>query len=436
MSDLFRISKALQIALLATYVACALCNSAHAGNTHYFTLHQAGAGEARGWLWPILLAIAVGLAGAFFWQRKILRILLPCLLLPSTFADGAPVSKVKPDEDVMFFPTIAYRAADGTNWNVEIHGCVYEPDKRFVELALLTAALELDRVKMTPAEYALFKERSRLFMVDHKGGRTIVFRVAGREFGSGTSRADGQFFAIISLSDAEEKQFEREGARIAAVLPPKDKREFAVQVKLLNPSGITVISDIDDTVKITGVHDRKATLRNTFLEPFKAVPGMAAAYQRWAHAACAQFCYVSASPWQLFQPLSEFIRTNGFPTGPFYLKNFRWKDKSFFALFEGPEIYKPLVIEPLLVRFPERLFVLVGDSGERDPEIYGALARSHPQQVVRIFIRDVTGQASDSERYRSAFRDLPPAMWKVFRDPAEIEGEELLLGQKRFPISR
>ena len=337
---------------------------------------------------------------------------------------AAQTSALKLDEDIVFYPTVAYRAADGTNWNVEIHGCVYEPDKRMVELALLTGALELDRVKMTPAEYGLYKERARLFMVDHKGGRKIVFRAAGREFASGKSRADGQFFAIVRLSDAEEKQFEREGTKFTALLPPKDKRDFMGQATIMNPTGITVISDIDDTIKITGVHDRKATLRNTFLEPFKPVPGMAAAYQHWAQTTDAQFCYVSASPWQLFQPLSEFIRTNGFPAGPSYLKNFRWKDKSFFALFESPEKFKPIVIEPLLARFPERRFVLVGDSGQRDPEIYGALARSHPQQVARIFIRDVTGKPTDAARYQAAFRDLPPRMWRVFHDPAEIAGQE------------
>ena len=130
--------------------------------------------------------------------------------------------------------------------------------------------------------------------------------------------------------------------------------------------------------------------------------------------------YVSASPWQLFLPLSEFVRSNGFPAGTFYLKNFRLKDRSFGSLFQNPEEYKPAVIEPLLKQFPNRRFVLVGDSGERDPEVYGALARRFPKQVMRIFIRNVTNEASGSERYERAFHDLPAARWQVFREPAEI----------------
>jgi phosphatidate phosphatase APP1 len=168
------------------------------------------------------------------------------------------------------------------------------------------------------------------------------------------------------------------------------------------------------------VHDRKATLRNTFLNPFQAVPGMAEVYRAWAERTGAQFCYVSASPWQLFLPLSGFVSSNGFPAGMFYLKSFRLKDESVFSLFQNPERYKPAVIEPLLKQFPRRQFVLVGDSGERDPEIYGRLARQYPRQVARIFIRNVSGEPGGAPRYKNAFRDLPSELWKVFQDPSEI----------------
>jgi len=99
------------------------------------------------------------------------------------------------------------------------------------------------------------------------------------------------------------------------------------------------------------------------------------------------------------------------------MKSFRVKDSSFLSLMESPERYKPPVIEELLRQFPKRRFVLVGDSGEKDPEIYGALARKHPSQVIQIFIRDVTGEPPDSARYRKAFRDLPDGLWQVFQKP-------------------
>jgi len=329
------------------------------------------------------------------------------------------VSNLKRDQEIVFFPTLACRS--GTNcWDLTIHGCVYERDKRTVALLLIRTALGLNHVSLTAAETKVFAERARLFMVDHKAGRKIVVRIGETEFTLPKTGANGDFSTIIQLSDAQVEKLRNLSAALQAVLPVKDSRVFKGDLSFFDDAGVIVISDIDDTIKITQVLDRKATLRNTFLEPFRPVPGMADVYQRWAEKAGAQFCYVSASPWQLYSPLADFVRSNGFPAGVFYLKSFRWKDETLFNLFEGPEKYKPGVIDPLMKRFPNRRFVFVGDSGERDPEIYGALAREHPQQVAKILIREVRDEGSGTNRFKSAFRELPPTLWKVFREPSEI----------------
>jgi phosphatidate phosphatase APP1 len=78
-------------------------------------------------------------------------------------------------------------------------------------------------------------------------------------------------------------------------------------------------------------------------------------------------------------------------------------------------------IEPLLKDFPDRRFVLIGDSGEKDPEIYGAMARKHPEQIARILIRDVTGQSAGATRYTRAFVDVPKDHWRIFKEPSEIQ---------------
>ena len=162
-------------------------------------------------------------------------------------------------------------------------------------------------------------------------------------------------------------------------------------------------------------------LRHTFLREFQCVPGLADFYQALARSNHAAFHYLSASPWQLYGPLAEFVRANRFPAGTFALKQFRWKDKSVFDLFANPEQYKPRVIEPLLRQFPKRKFVLIGDSGERDPEIYAGLARQYPEQIVRSLSRDVTGQSAGADRYTKAVREVPPAKWQVFRAPDELK---------------
>jgi phosphatidate phosphatase APP1 len=64
-----------------------------------------------------------------------------------------------------------------------------------------------------------------------------------------------------------------------------------------------------------------------------------------------------------------------------------------------------------------RSLVLVGDSGEHDPEIYGNVARLYPKRVRRIFIRAVKGEKTDDQRFIKAFKGVPREKWLVFTDP-------------------
>ena len=335
-------------------------------------------------------------------------------------AVAAQWSEIKADEEVVFFTTMGSRAAADSGWDLDIRGCVYEPERWRSALGLLEEALELKNSRMTRAEEARFKERARLFMVDHERGKRIVVRIGGRDFSLRKSRADGQFFGQAHISDEEARQAGGQRVTIHAVLPPVDRRGFRGQVELMEPTGVTIVSDIDDTIKVTEVTSRSAMLRNTFLETFKPVPHMAEVYRAWAGEPGARVCYLSASPWQLFTPLSEFIQTNRFPAGAVLLRDFRWKDQSFFNLFTRADVYKTSAIEDLLRRFPQRRFVLVGDAGERDPEIYADLARKHPEQITRIFIRDLTGATPQTERYEKLSRDLPAGLWWIFSDAAKL----------------
>lgn len=335
-------------------------------------------------------------------------------------ATTAAASDIKKDEVVVFYPTIGQRVAKGAEWELEIHGCVYEPEKRAAALAAFRAAIEL-KTELSQAEEAVFNERARAFMVDHERGKTISVHLGGKTYEIGKTAANGHVMGRVRVPADEVEKLRRGADRLTfyAVMPDGDRRNFAGEVHLLEDTGTSVISDIDDTIKVTQVNDRSALLANTFVRPFKPVEGMAGAYQAWA-AKGAKLHYVSASPWQLYAPLADFVLGTDFPAGTFHLKEFRWKDESFFKLFESPEKYKLATIEPLMRRFPKRQFVLVGDSGEKDPEVYGALARKYPKQVARILIRDVTNEPATADRYRPVFKGLPEKLCVVFRDPKEI----------------
>lgn len=336
-------------------------------------------------------------------------------------------SDVKRDERIVFFPTIGQWMQDEAVWKLDIHGSIYEPESRRTLAAAIRRALGIEEDKLTPAEKATVTERIKLFLVDKERSKKVSIRVGEKLHKLGTSSANGHFNAALELGADELKRMTPETRRHDAIVRfqveanPRRFRHEGGEVHLIGETGLSVISDIDDTIKVSEVRDRKAMIRNTFVRPFQPVPGMAEVYQSWAKSAGASFHYVSASPWQLYLPLSEFTHRNGFPAGTWHMKMFRVKDRSAFVLFTSPEQYKPEVIGSLLKRFPQRRFVLVGDSGEKDPEIYGDLARKHRQQVTRILIRDVTGESSDSVRYEKAFKDLPPPLWQVFKESAEIE---------------
>ena len=351
------------------------------------------------------------------------RYLRSCVLFSLLAATAA--STIKRDETVVFFPSIGGRAKGGETWEMEIHGWIYEPERRALTLTLLRKLLDIDE-DLAAGEKAIFEDRVRAFLVDNEKGKRLSVRLGSEEFELSRSAANGHMTARVGLPDREVRRVAMRTDRVLklpfhAVTGKNDTRRFSGEIHLLEPTGVSVISDIDDTIKISEVTDKKALLRNTFTKAFEPVPGMAEVYQDWSSRLNAQFHYVSASPWQLYLPLAEFVQTNGFPQGTFHLKPFRVKDDSFFDLFKSPERYKQGVIEPLLKHFPKRQFILVGDSGERDPEIYGGLARHYPDQVKRVLIRDVTGEGADAARYRKAFRDVPRERWVIFQKPDELK---------------
>jgi phosphatidate phosphatase APP1 len=180
------------------------------------------------------------------------------------------------------------------------------------------------------------------------------------------------------------------------------------RIRFLKAEGLSVVSDIDDTVKVTHVPAGKRTvLRNTFLKEFRAAEGMRDRYRRWVaeagNAADTCFHYVSGSPWQMYGPLTRFLfDQEAFPSGTVHMKNLRKNlldrgainDIAAFAI--GGDLatldQKVRQITNLMIHLPRRKFILVGDSGEKDPEVYGAIRRLFPEQVVRICIRDVLGE--------------------------------------------
>jgi phosphatidate phosphatase APP1 len=206
-----------------------------------------------------------------------------------------------------------------------------------------------------------------------------------------------------------------------AVLAPTDEPSaFTGSVLKLPDQGLSVVSDIDDTIKHTQVRDRREMLLNTFARPFAAVPGMADWMGQCAAAdGSTSFHYVSGGPQQLYPVLAQFLQEQGFPRGTVHLRTVDLS-REIFASATGTRSHKLAVIGQLLSDFPRRRFVLVGDSGEQDPETYGDLARAHRGRIVAVLIRNVTGEGAQSPRYVEAMRDLPRRLWTVYDEPDQL----------------
>ncbi len=146
---------------------------------------------------------------------------------------------------------------------------------------------------------------------------------------------------------------------------------------------------------------------------------MAEKYREWSDNDVS-FHFVSSSPWQLYSPLTEFLDRDNFPWATLSLKAVRFRDETLFDLFKKGTETKPAVIEKILATYPDRTFVLVGDSGEQDPEVYADLLRKFPDQVQEVLIRNVTQETADNERFAKVFDNIDEDRWQLFDDPRDL----------------
>jgi phosphatidate phosphatase APP1 len=163
-----------------------------------------------------------------------------------------------------------------------------------------------------------------------------------------------------------------------------------------------VISDFDDTLAITQVVKTTKLVESALLKDEDTqgvVPGMSAFYGCLKAPTSPAFALVSGSPVQFVSRVSGFLTRHGFPPFGLYLRDL------------GPGTlsnYKQPLIRRLLQQFPQPV-VLIGDSGEKDPEIYAQMREEFPGRVKAIYIRSA-GRAEDTQRFTDML---------LFREPRE-----------------
>ncbi|KII87267.1 hypothetical protein PLICRDRAFT_163283 [Plicaturopsis crispa FD-325 SS-3] len=157
----------------------------------------------------------------------------------------------------------------------------------------------------------------------------------------------------------------------------------------LTHSDVRVISDIDDTVKLSNIlSGARAVFHNVFVKEFSdiVIPGMGEWYTNMWHRGV-RFHYVSNGPFELLPVVMEFFNVSRLPPGSVKLKSYAGRSL-FNGLLSAPATRKRAGIEDILDAFPTSRFLCVGDTGEQDLELYAAFAAERPQQVLAVFVRD------------------------------------------------
>lgn len=180
-----------------------------------------------------------------------------------------------------------------------------------------------------------------------------------------------------------------------AVVAQGPRTQGAGRLLIVPPgNAVGLISDIDDTVMVSEVPDKKKLLNNTFLknpQQRQAFQGTAALYKRLlaqnVQPEAAPLFYVSASPRQLATNITAFLEQNGFPRGVLVTKLINGDARD---PLRDQKQYKIAKIEAILAALPWVNFILIGDDGELDPETYRAIQEKHPQRVSAIYIRKVS----------------------------------------------
>ena len=177
--------------------------------------------------------------------------------------------------------------------------------------------------------------------------------------------------------------------------PSRNGQPVRATARVLVPSVTAkfgTISDVDDTVISTNVTNKLKMILTVILlnehtrKPFEGVAAFYRALQKGASGSDDNpIFYVSNSAWNLYSLLVEFLNVQKIPLGPLLLRDFG--DHLFFS--KDHDDHKRSSIKRILETFPHLPFVLIGDSGEQDPEIYRETVKEYPNRIRVIYIRSI-----------------------------------------------
>ena len=282
------------------------------------------------------------------------------------------------------------------------------PQGVVVRARVLHGAVPSDAVEGEHAWHAVRRTVAR-FLTDEVPGVPVRVRVADHQVET-TSDAEGYVdVRLPGLPGATGPWVEGVVEVPAGVLGRTTPLREPVEVRVPRPGeDLALVSDVDDTVLETGAQDLVTMLRQTFTGSAltrSAVPGAPELYRALVAGpdgrARRPVFYVSSSPWNLHGFLVAFLRRRRLPVGPLLLRDLLGDDPG-----RGHSTTKTASVEEVLALHPDLRVVLLGDTGQDDPQIYADVVARHGARVAAVYLREVRLDPGDG-RTEAALQGWP-----------------------------
>lgn len=285
------------------------------------------------------------------------------------------------DDALVVWPYLTY----GTSSSIFVKGRVIE-------------ARAIRETRADASRWENFRNTLRRFRSDEVRGASVRVEVAQRAENFLTDE-EGFFEGWLIPKHLNDGYLQTLRAELLAPLRKEQTQtQFTGQVIVPpNSAAFGVISDIDDTILQSDATRllkmaRKVLFGNAKTRlPFEGV----ASFYHELHQEKNPMFYVSSSPWNLYDVLVEFLDVNAIPLGPLLLRD--WGVSARESLPTSHASHKLGLIQQILDTYPALPFILIGDSGQEDPEIYSRIVLAYPGRILAVYIRDVSGGSRDRQ---------------------------------------
>ena len=179
----------------------------------------------------------------------------------------------------MLFPNVAFQRKDGF-WRLNVHGWRFRTSKRnkFFGESSSNIAERLARLVASSEQIVYYndtfqRDRLKPFMVQDKKHEEIHIMIGTKQNFTTTTDDEGQFRTSFIISDEDVQEMKQEGQVITYRAIGDNFDQWQGKIHLLERKGLSIISDIDDTIKISEVLDKIRLVANTFIHGFRVVEG-------------------------------------------------------------------------------------------------------------------------------------------------------------------